>query len=241
MTAGLLSGELCSSSSVRCLLPYIIFVHVVSKIFNDTLQLFYCWGLKSQQMSHSLRPEREIKRRQVWRVRRPMVLCSPWNDHVSKFRFQKLEALFSYMRASSILLVPVTTSRSYTFNTWPYRTFKHLLEIHGGCDRALEPNHWQDSSVDHTLSLTIVSSQFLVLVWSYVTSVEMSTLNTRTVEGYRWRFCSQHGRRWCKEDDSARKKSRALRSASWRGGHFQYLLYVSCNLCKYFSRVFRCI
>ena len=66
------------------------------------------------------------------------------------FAYKKLEALISYMRASSILLVPVTTSRSYTFNSWSYRTFKHLLEIHGGCDRTLEPNHWQDSSVDHT-------------------------------------------------------------------------------------------
>ena len=27
----------------------------------------------------------------------------------------------------------------------------YLLEIHGGCDRAREPNHWQDSSVDHTI------------------------------------------------------------------------------------------
>ena len=40
MTAGLLNAELCSSSSVRCHLPYIIFVHVDCKIFNDDLQLY---------------------------------------------------------------------------------------------------------------------------------------------------------------------------------------------------------
>ena len=68
MTTGLLNAELCSSSSVRCHLPYIIFVHVDCKIFNDTLQLFQCLGSIFQQMRHSFRPEREIERRQ-WSTR----------------------------------------------------------------------------------------------------------------------------------------------------------------------------